>query len=111
MSTDMAAFVAGCLNCLSTQGCKVPRPFGETVRASKPNELLHFDFLSLPISTLGTAYVLVLKDDMTGFGVVHSLVSDQGSHFTSEVIQKLCYLRGAQHHFVTTIFTMGEWVS
>ncbi|OWY99499.1 hypothetical protein PHMEG_00029487 [Phytophthora megakarya] len=101
MSTDMAVFVARCLNCLSTQGSKVRRPFGETVRATKPNELLHFDFPSLPTSTLGTSYVLVLKDDMTGFVELVDWVSDQGSHFTSEVIQKLCYLLGAQHHFVT----------
>ncbi|KAJ8577220.1 hypothetical protein ON010_g1985 [Phytophthora cinnamomi] len=126
LSTDMASFVAGCIHCLSTQGKKVPRPYGETLRATKPNEVLHFDFLSLPRSEHSTDYVLVLKDNMSGyveliecaratsefayqglidwfkrFGVVHTWISDQGPHFTSDVIDRLRHILGAHHHFVT----------
>lgn len=126
ISVDMASFVSSCLQCLTTRGSKVPRPFGETLRATKPNELLHFDFLSMPRSVAGTAYVLVLKDNLSGFvelieceratsdaayhglldwskrfGVVHQWISDQGSHFVGELIEKFRVLLGAQHHFVT----------
>ncbi|GMF39033.1 unnamed protein product [Phytophthora fragariaefolia] len=44
-----------------------PRPFGEAFHATRPNEVLHFDYLSLPTSSHGTKDVLVLKDDMSGF--------------------------------------------
>ncbi|POM66149.1 LOW QUALITY PROTEIN: Retrotransposon protein [Phytophthora palmivora] len=109
-----------------TQDKKVPRPYGETLRATKPNEILHFDFLSIPRSTSGTLDVLVLKDDMSGyvellacdrptsdaayhklinwfkrFGVVNTWVFDQGSHFASDVMGLVRHLFGAQHHFVT----------
>ena len=74
----------------------------------------------------GSRYVLVLKDGMSRFcefipttvanttvtfnslmgwfkryGIVLLWVSDQGSHFKSEVMEKLRKLLGAQHYFVT----------
>ncbi|OWZ21848.1 hypothetical protein PHMEG_0003542 [Phytophthora megakarya] len=126
MSDDMASFVASCLHRLTTHGSKVPRPFGENLRATKPNELLHFDFLCLPRSAVGTAYILVLKDNLSGFveliecerptsnvayhgllgwfkrfGIVHQWISDQGSPFIGELVDKFRVLLGAQHHFGT----------
>ncbi|OWZ08696.1 Retrotransposon protein [Phytophthora megakarya] len=64
---DVALFIMCCIHCLSTQGKKASRPFGETLRATKPNEILHFDFLSLPRNVTGNQYAQVLKDNMSGY--------------------------------------------
>ncbi|KAJ8524224.1 hypothetical protein ON010_g16894 [Phytophthora cinnamomi] len=126
MPTDVEAFIRGCIHCLSTGNSREPRPFGPTLRATQPNEVLHFDFLSLPASSTGLQYVLVLKDGMSGytelvecpvatadealsalvdwfkrFGIVYQWVSDQGTHFKNQLIGSLRRLFGAQHHFVT----------
>ncbi|EGZ09876.1 hypothetical protein PHYSODRAFT_521442 [Phytophthora sojae] len=44
---DVAVFVSECMHCMATAAGKIPRPLGETLRATKPNEQLHFDFLSM----------------------------------------------------------------
>lgn len=123
---DVASFVNGCLHCMTTVTGKIPRPYGETLRATKPNELLHFDFLSMVEAVGGVKYVLVLKDGMSGFvelvacvaatsdqvyvglmdwfkrfGVVSQWVSDQGPHFKNQVMERLQRALGAQHHFTT----------
>ncbi|KAG9408722.1 hypothetical protein AC1031_022134 [Aphanomyces cochlioides] len=42
-----------------------------------------------------------LLDSFTTFGYVHTWVSDSGSHFKNEVIDKLRKAAGARHHFTT----------
>jgi hypothetical protein len=127
VDTDVKRFVQECLQCLSVNGVKEPRPLAATLRASKPNELIHFDFLTLPLDRdTGWRYVLVVKDGLSGFvelfgsqhcaaedalaglmswfaryGIVHMWVSDQGAHFRNEVMNQLRRTLGAQHHFVT----------
>ncbi|KAJ8558819.1 hypothetical protein ON010_g8630 [Phytophthora cinnamomi] len=126
MDESVRNFVDGCLHCMRVDGTKVPRPFGEAVHATKPNEVIHFDYLSMPASSNEVCYVLVLKDDMSGFvelvpcsaatssevfialtdwfkryGVVNQWVSDQGSHFKNTLIELLRRKLGAHHHFVT----------
>ncbi|KAE9043464.1 hypothetical protein PR003_g6175 [Phytophthora rubi] len=126
LKSDVATFVAGCLHCMVTVGGRVPRPHGETLMATKPNELLHFDFLTMIKDDHGTKYVLVLKDGMSGFvelvacvaatsdqvyirlldwfkryGIVHQWVSDQGAHFKNQLIEQLRVALGAHHHFTT----------
>jgi hypothetical protein len=44
--------------------------FGSALHATKPSRLLHFDFIALPFSNNGTQYVLVIKDDMSGFCIL-----------------------------------------
>lgn len=56
-----------CLHRMATASGKVPRPLGETLRAAKQNKLLHFDFLTMAEGEGGVKYVLVLKDNMSGF--------------------------------------------
>jgi Integrase zinc binding domain len=105
LAEDVKSFVQDCLHCKCVRGEMVPRPFGSTMHATKPNHLIHFDFLTMPMSLKGTQYVLVIKDDMSGFcvlikcaaadalavqeglldwfklfGVCEQWVSDQGSH-------------------------------
>jgi hypothetical protein len=40
LDQDVAAFVQGCLHCMVTAGGKVPRPHGETLVATRPNEVI-----------------------------------------------------------------------
>ncbi|KAE9282551.1 hypothetical protein PR003_g27380 [Phytophthora rubi] len=126
LGADVAAFVNGCLHCMTTASGRIPRPFGETLVATKPNELLHFDYLTMVEGEGGLKYVLVLKDGMSGyvelvarlqatadtayralidwfkrFGVVHQWASDQGAHFRNQIIEQLQRALGAHHHFVT----------
>jgi RNase H-like domain found in reverse transcriptase/Integrase zinc binding domain len=43
---DVKVFVQNCLHCVATiPGDKVSRPLGTQLHATKPNEILHFDFL------------------------------------------------------------------
>ncbi|KAE8955170.1 hypothetical protein PR001_g32213 [Phytophthora rubi] len=67
MPADVSTFVQGCLHCMVTAGGKIPRPHGETLVATKPNELLHFDFLSMLKGEDGSKYVFVLKGGMSGY--------------------------------------------
>jgi hypothetical protein len=126
LRADVKTLNNDCLHCLCTTGDKVPRPYGPTLRATKPNTILHFDYLQLPESEEQDKYVLVLKDGMSGYcelvplaeatarttadaleqwfmryGVVKVWVSDQGTHFKNETIEALRKTLGATHHFVT----------
>ncbi|ETI29802.1 hypothetical protein F442_22775 [Phytophthora nicotianae P10297] len=45
----------------------VPRPLGDALPAEKPNEQIHWDFLTMGPATTGDAYVLVVKDDASHY--------------------------------------------
>lgn len=104
----------------------MPRPLGEAMRSTKPNELIHWDYIYMGQSDEGFVYLLVIKDDashfvrlhlcttadaattydalmdwFTLFGVCYNWVSDQGTHFKNEVIEALRHSLGAHHHFTT----------
>ncbi|GMF43082.1 unnamed protein product [Phytophthora fragariaefolia] len=126
LGADVAAFVNGCLHCMTTASGRFPHPFGETLVATKPNKLLRFDYHTMVEGEGGLKYVLVLKDGMSGYvelvacwqettdipyralidwfkrlGVVHQWASDQGAHFRNQIIEQLQRALGAHHHFVT----------
>ncbi len=68
MDADIKAVVQGCLVCtLSSSGSKVPRPLGQHIHAQCVSELLHFDFLYVGESRTGHEYILILKDDFSGY--------------------------------------------
>jgi hypothetical protein len=95
----------------------------------RPNHMIHFDYLYMGEEMgddEGAKYVLVLKDDYSGFtelvwsptatadvvvehlqawfkrfGVVLNWVSDQGTHFTAGVMKELAAKLGVNHHYVT----------
>ncbi|ETV95908.1 hypothetical protein H310_10573 [Aphanomyces invadans] len=50
LAQDVDTFVRACLQCLQVDGDVVPRPLGSALHAEKPNELIHFDWLSMPES-------------------------------------------------------------
>jgi Integrase core domain/Integrase zinc binding domain len=128
MAKDFKVFAQNCLHCVATiPEDKVPRPLGTQLHATKPNEILHFDFLSIGLSRNGKyQYLLLLKDDSSGypwllpcrtadaaatvnalmrwfavFGVVLLWISDRGSHFKNEVVQRVQKKLKAKNHFTT----------
>jgi Integrase core domain len=90
-------------------------PAGYVAHATKPNEILHFDFLYIGLSRDGKCqYLLLLKDQFSGylwlvpcrtadaaatvdammrwfavFGVVLLWISDKGNHFKNEVVRRV----------------------
>ena len=122
---DVEHFVKSCLHCLATEtGESVPRPMGHAVHGDKPNTLLNFDYCYMMKGVRDLTYVLILKDDFSGyvwlrptresdasttaqalldwfasFGVVQNWVSDRGTHFKNDVVRALREQTGGSHHF------------
>lgn len=68
LAKDVESFVKSCIHCLSTEsGAVVPRPLGHALHASQRNEIIHFDFCYMLPCDVGPLYVLILKDDFSGF--------------------------------------------
>lgn len=53
---------------------------GETLNATRPNELLRFGFLSMMEGALGAKHVLVLKHGMSGFAELVSCTEATNDH-------------------------------
>ena len=127
ISKAVDALVDGCLHCIvSRTGDMVPRPLATALHGTAPNEVIHTDFLYLGPGTENRKYALILRDDFSSyvwlfpcsaadadsaaesicswvaaFGAMEWLVSDQGSHFKNELIEKLADELRSQHHFTT----------
>ena len=74
----MHEFVRQCLHCADTRsGDVVPRPLGDTVHGTAPNEVVHFDCLYVgergPQASQGLSedsgfrYILVIMYDLSNF--------------------------------------------
>ena len=112
-------FYKACLHCQAQSPSKT-RPLGESLHATKPNMLLHFDWMQISRK----CNVLVLVDDCSKlvmlfeddhadaqntanflmewfaiFAVCHNWVTNQWTHFKNEVMKNLQHVLGAQHHF------------
>lgn len=120
---DAKDFVSNCLLCiLSRTGSKIPRPLSITLHGSRPNEVLHFDYLFLGEGETDKKYVLVVKDDFSGYAwlspstsatAAHAAevlarwqrtfttpvywVSDQGAHFINELMSNMAEAHNIQH--------------
>ena len=134
MNEDVSQFVSNCIHCvMSKSGQKVPRPLSLTLHATKPNEVVHFDFLYLGQSFGEMRYVLVLKDDLSSyvwlttcesatsevaareisrwihtFTPMYIWVSDQGSHFKNRVMQHLANEHHIRHNFTVAY---SPWIN
>lgn len=65
---DVSEFVQSCIHCIITRtGEVVPRPLGPALHEKKPNEVVHIDFLYMGPGLDNLKYVLVVKDDLSGF--------------------------------------------
>lgn len=68
MVVDVKNLVGNCLlYVLSRSGSKVSRPFGTTLLATKPSEVIHFDYLFLDEGPGGHTYGLVVKHEISGY--------------------------------------------
>jgi hypothetical protein len=116
VAKDFKVFLQNCLHCVARIfGYKVPHPLGTQLHATKPNDILHFDFLYIGLSRDGRHQCIVLlKDDLSSylwivpcrtadaaatvialmrwcavFGAELLWISDRGSHFTNEVVRRV----------------------
>lgn len=125
LSEDVAIFVRTCIHCLSTTGGEtVPRPFGPSRHGTTPNALLQFDYIEMCSTPTGEKYILMLRDDHSGyswlypaentsadtaanaiidwsaaFGIPEGLMSDGPSHFKNETLQLLAKGLSTPHSF------------
>jgi transposase InsO family protein len=106
-----------------------PGPLGEAVHAERPNQVLHLEFLFMGPVTTGQKYILILKDDFSGFrmlhhctnaesettvtalmqwftlfGVVPMWVSDGGSYFKNMIFAGVKCALHVSHHFTTAYY-------
>lgn len=115
MSNDIEEFVRFCIHCILTRsGENVPRPLGSALHGSKPNQVVHMDFLYVGDGFDGMKYMLVIRGDISSFVWLHLaaaakaevtaqamykwiasfsimdwVLSDQGSHFMNELNEEL----------------------
>ena len=130
MKQDIKDVCSSCLHCLPTRrGFRIPRPLGAACHGTRPNEVLHFDYLYIASklkSSLHYQWIFVIRDDFSGvvlltpiivpntahtvdallqwralFGKSNIYVSDQASYFVSETLKQFCKKIGTQQHFVT----------
>lgn len=126
---DVKTFQLTCLQCVKIAGgASIARPQGEQLVATRPGQILHFDFLYVGKGEGGFVYLLVLKDGFSGYvslvpcmaataAVAASaildwcsrlviptvLYSDQGPHFKNRLLDKVRRQLKTQHHFVTPL--------
>jgi hypothetical protein len=69
VAKNVKVFVQNYLHCIATIAeDKVPRPLGTQLPATKPNEILHFDFLYIGLPRDGKyQYLLLLKEDLSRY--------------------------------------------
>jgi transposase InsO family protein len=97
-----------------------------TLHATKPNQLLHFDFLFFGPSVEGYVYILILKDCLSNyvwlrpckeadgtiamrvivewcaaFRIVHKWASDQGHHFCNTLMAAVAAELRVRYRFTT----------
>ena len=122
---DVHTFLSSCIHCISTtRGHKEPRPYGPALHGLAPNDLLQFDFLEMAPSNTDMKYILMIRDDFSGycwllplinadsenaadaliewvstFTVPKSLMTDGGSHFRNETVRLLTRGLRVPHHF------------
>lgn len=68
MAENVKTFVGYFLHCATTDSAKIiARPYGHTMHSTKPNELNNFDFCYMTKDENGLTFVLILKDDLSGY--------------------------------------------
>lgn len=125
MRKDIENVCSSCLDCMVSANYTVRNPLGAPLHATAPDQILHFDYLSLPENIYGYSALLLFKDDFTGMielyptdsqdadHVAKSMaewlsrhdvpkiwISDRGTHFKNQVMDSLAKILGVRHHFV-----------
>eukprot|EP00918_Siedleckia_nematoides_P067010 GHVU01145769.1.p1 GENE.GHVU01145769.1~~GHVU01145769.1.p1 ORF type:complete len:533 (-),score=31.96 GHVU01145769.1:883-2481(-) len=123
MKDDVEQFVSECVHCLrGKSNFFMHYPLGETLTATRPNEILHLDYLYVCPGVKNYKYILVMKCSWTRFTWLIPatacnadtaalalyewcraysqplwLMTDGGSHFKNDVMTKFTKLYGIQH--------------
>ena len=116
-----------CLSCLKASPAKlIPRPWGTTIRATRPNEVLSMDYMQVfPLHAEIPSFVLIIRDNFStfceltpshratsidaakalcqwfsryGYKVTY-LLSDRGSHFIASTVRRLVEMTRTKQHF------------
>jgi len=128
---DAKAVCSSCLHCLPTRGgARVPRPLGTQVHGSRPNEVVHMDWIYIwPMKKNGIheyQWNLIIRDDLSGmikmtpakqpetsvtvealmewraqFGTPEILVSDMASYFVSMMMNEFASRCNMRQHITT----------
>lgn len=126
IKSDVTVLVTSCPNCSETTGgIRFTWPLGHGLHATRPNELIHFDFLYMGPSSEGNYYSLFIKDDVTAFTILFPVdyittntavcfllqwlgllgvlqwVSDQGTHILHGLIGELNWQLRYYRHLTT----------
>lgn len=127
MKDDVDEFLRQCIHCIITRtGEIIPRPMGAALHGTRPNEVLHVDYLYMGIGYDGLKYLLVIRDDLSSyiwiratdsctgefaalvlsqwvaaFGNWQWLVTDQGSHFMNKLHTEMVTKFRTRKHFTT----------
>lgn len=123
---DVRLFVSQCIHChWKSQGVTVRSPFGPSMFGTMQNDLIQFDYIDLGFNCTGKRYILMVKDDQSGyswfypthttdatsatnapldwsvaFGPTSGLMSDGPSHFRNEAVRVLANGLKTPHHFI-----------
>ena len=89
---EMTSEICGqCLHCVTNRGgARVPRPWGDTLRAKRFFSVVHMDWLYITPPSGGNhskKYVLVLKDDFSGYVWCRSS-AEANARVTAEILQE-----------------------
>lgn len=125
IESGVRTFVRFCIHCLSTsEGERVPHPFGPCIHGTAPSYLLQFDYIEIAPSQTGEKYVLMLRDDHLDYNwffafadtsaenaaqaiidwsaasdVPRMIMSDGLTHFKNETVRLVLKDLKVPHHF------------
>lgn len=125
MKDIVSDFMQKCLSCKHVKGGKIiPRPWAATIKATKSNEILNFDFLYIGPSNYGVEWIFnvgcehshytILNSGKTAnketaleglinwhslFGLPKVWTSDNGTHFKNYLIDSLKLKLKINHNF------------
>lgn len=87
---DVKAFAQSCIACiLSASGDKGPRPLGHQLHAERVGELLHFDYLYVGKSSTQDQFIILLKNDFSGYVFLRSFKSANAKNTASTLLEYL----------------------
>lgn len=128
MVADFKELITGCIHCLTSRTHDNARSsLSSTAHSSYLNQQLQFDYLHIGIGIQVLKFLIVLKDDFSGYSWISPNIasiaehvsncianwidtfyvmavcrSNQGAHFRNDVINLLATQFGIYHHLTTT---------